>query len=285
MANRPDRPRDSSPDRPLDPPPDRSLGRRQLLRASLGATALAGLAMAGAAPARAAAGADVRRTQELPPVPGMLGDRRANEVWYQLDEVALYHASPELIAAYKAVGQQVGGNIEGGMRGLWQQMSKSPDYPGNYRDFLAPVKEPLQVISDIQLGVFDSLYRPCDPQLVGAFASFGQGVLYDPRRESVHSPVHTMDSLPTVPPPGYHTWFAYMRAMMLLDIDRRRWTAFAPLMAYAWALQSVAKPSTQTPSSPLPRETVVRFAASWLPRGPRRLDADFQSYPYPRGIG
>lgn len=272
------------PDRPLDPSLDRPLGRRQLLRASAGAAALAGLAVTGVAPARATTGAGTGRTSTLPPVPGMLGDRRANEVWYQLDEVALYHPSPELLAAYKAVGLQVGGNIEGGVRGLWQEMSKSPDYPGNYRDFMAPIEEPLRVISDIQLGVFDSLYGPYDPRLVATFACFGEGVLYDPRRESVHSPVHTMDSLPTVPPPGYHTWYAYMRAMMLLNIDRPRWTAFASLMAYAWALQSVAKPTTQTPSSPLPRETVVRFAASWLPRGPRRLDADFQSYPYPQGI-
>ncbi|WP_405988124.1 hypothetical protein [Streptomyces sp. NBC_00986] len=272
------------PDRPLDPSPDRTLGRRQLLRVSVGATALAGLAMTGIAPARATVGAGTERTPALPPVPGMLGDRRANEVWYQLDEVALYKASPELIAAYQAIGLHVGGNIEGGVRTVWQEMSKSPEYPGNYRAFMAPVEEPLRVISDIQLGVFDSLYRPYDPRLVAAFAYFGQGVLYDPRRESVRSPVHTMDSPPGGAPVAYHTWYAYMRAMMLLDIDRPRWTAFAPLNAYAWALQSVAKPSTQTPSPPLPRETVVRFAATWLPRGPRRLDADFQSFPYPRGI-
>lgn len=129
----------------------------------------------------------------------MLGDRRANEVWYQLDEVALYHASPELVAAYKAVGPQVGGDIEGGVRGLRQEMSKSPDYPGNYRNFMTPVEEPL-------------------------------------------------------------------RAMMLLNIDRPRWTALAPLMAYAWALQSVAKPTTQTPSPPLPRETVVRPVGPDAPR-------------------
>src|SRR3954465_12987306 len=144
------------PDRPLDPSLDRPLGRRHLLRASAGAAALAGLAVTGVAPARAPPGLGPGRPSTLPPVPGMLGDRRANEVWYQLDEVALYHPSPELLAAYKAVGLQAGGNIEGGVRGLWEEMSKSPDYPGNYRDFMAPVEESLRVISDIQLGVFDS---------------------------------------------------------------------------------------------------------------------------------
>ncbi|MEU2560477.1 hypothetical protein ABZ626_14250 [Streptomyces longispororuber] len=271
-------------DRPLAPSLDRPLGRRDLLRASVGAAALAGLVTTGVVPARAATGAGTERPPDLPPVPGMLGDRRANEVWYQLDEVALYKASPELLAAYRAIGAHVGGSIESGFRTVWQEMSRSPAYPGNFQAFMAPIEGPLRVVSGVQLQVFDSLYRPYDPRLVAAFAYFGQGVLYDPRRENVRSPVHTMDSPPGGAPVGYHTWHAYMRAMMLLGIDRPRWAAFAPLNAYAWALQSVAKPSTQTPNPPLPRETVVRFAATWLPRGPRRLDADFQSFPYPQGI-
>ncbi|MFD5631198.1 MULTISPECIES: hypothetical protein [unclassified Streptomyces] len=257
------------------------LDRRRVLRASIGAAALAGLGTAAVAPARASTGSGAAG---LPPVPGMQGDRRANEVWYQLDEVALYQASPELLAAYRAIGRHVGGSIESGFRTVWQEMSKSPEYPGNFASFMAPIEAPLRVVSGIQLDVFDSLYRPYDLRLPAAFADFGQGVLYDPRREVVRSPVHTMDSLPGRPPVGYHTWHAYMRAMMLLGIDRHRWAAFAPLNAYAWALQSVAKPTTQTPSPPLPRRTVIEFAASWLPRGVRRLDADFQSFPYPVGI-
>ncbi|MFD9904080.1 hypothetical protein [Streptomyces sp. NPDC059063] len=270
--------------RPLAPSLEGSCGRRQVLRACVGAVAVAGLAAGSVVPARAATSTSAGRVSDLPPVPGMLGDRRANEVWYQLDEVALYRASPELLAAYRAIGVHVGGSIERGFRTVWQEMSKSPEYPGNFQAFMAPIEGPLRVVSGMQLGVFDSLYRAYDPRLVAAFAYFGQGVLYDPRRESVRSPVHTMDSPPGSAPVAYHTWHAYMRAMMLLGIDRPRWVAFAPLNAYAWALQSVAKPSTQTPSPPLPRETVLRFAASWLPRGPGRLDADFQSFPYPRGI-
>ncbi|MEV0505735.1 hypothetical protein AB0I84_50460, partial [Streptomyces spectabilis] len=184
-------------------PPDRPLGRRQLLRASVGAAALAGLVSTGIAPGRAATSTD--RTSDLPPVPGMLGDRRANEVWYQLDEVALYQASPALLAAYKAIGLHVGGSIESGFRTVWQEMSKSPRYPGNFQAFMAPIEGPLRVVSGIQLDVFDNLYRPYDPRLVGAFAYFGQGVLYDPRRENVRSPVHTMDSPPGRAPVGYHT--------------------------------------------------------------------------------
>jgi hypothetical protein len=242
--------------------------------------ALAGLAVTGIRPARAAAADD----GELPPVPGMLGDRRANEVWYRLDEVALYRPSADLVAAYRAIAQHVGGNIESGFRGVWQDMSRTAGYPDNFAAFMEPIKEPLSVVSHIQLTVFDGLYRRCDPRLVSAFADFGQGVLYDPRRESVHSPVHTMDSRPGQPPLGYHTWHAYMRAMMLVGVDRHRWETFAPLNGFAWALQSLARPSMDEPSPPLPRETVLRQAARWLPRGMRQLDAEFQRFPYPQGI-
>jgi hypothetical protein len=262
------------------------LDRRQVLRASASAAVLAGLAAVGAAPARAADHGrhGEHEDPELPDVPGMLGDRRANEVWYQLDEAALYKVSPELLDAYKAIGRHVGGSIEREFRTTWLTMSKSPGYPGNYASFMAPIKGPLTVVSRMQLGVFDQLYRHHDPRLVAAFAFFGQGVLYDPRRESVRSPVHTMNSLPGMPPVGYHTWHAYMRAMMLLGIDRHRWEAFAPLNGFAWALASVAKPNSQTVSPPLPRKVVLELATSWLPRRARRLDADFQSVPYPDGI-
>ena len=45
-------------------------------------------------------GATDRKPRGLPPVPGMLGDRRANELWYQLDEISLYHPSQEVQDAY-----------------------------------------------------------------------------------------------------------------------------------------------------------------------------------------
>jgi hypothetical protein len=135
-------------------------------------------------------------------------------------------------------------------------------------------------LSRLELDAFDAFYQPDSRQFVEAFSFFGQGVLFDPRRADVQDEVHTMGALPF-----YHGWHAYLRAMMFLDINRDRWVTIDPVVAFAWAVQSTAKPSTRVVNPALPRETIARLAASWLPRSPQRLDHDFRSMPEPAGIG
>ena len=77
-----------------------SIDRRTVLKASLagvGATVL----LPGVALADDDGG--------FPPVPGMLGDRRANEMWFTLDERTFYHPAQEVVDAYGAIGALVGG--------------------------------------------------------------------------------------------------------------------------------------------------------------------------------
>ncbi len=251
---------------------DHSLDRRKLLKLSAGA-AVAGLAapvlFSGTASAEGA----------LPPVPGMLGDRRANELWYQLDEKSLYNAAQEVRDAYTAIFAVYGriGFYEA-FYVKWLELSQQPGYPGNYAEYVEPVKEPLKVLSKLQLGVFDTYYRPGSPGLTDAFAAFGQGVLFDPRRAANESEVHTMDG---DPPGGYHVWYAIQRAMMVLDIDRQRWACVGPVLGLAWALQSIAKPDHRHVNPGLPAAQVRALERSWLAKDVRRLDVDFRSQPYP----
>ncbi|MFF3349443.1 hypothetical protein [Streptomyces sp. NPDC002779] len=258
----------------------KNLGRRSVLRTSLGTAAALGLGAGGQL--LAAPGALAVETApghaEFPDVPGMLGDRRANELWYQFDEVTLYNSGPELEQAYADIAAALGDKWERAIFDTWMSMAKSRDYPHNFTEYVTPIRGPLQVLSTAQLGVFDALYRPYGRGLVGAFADFAQGVLYDPRRER---PVHTMNGNP---PPGYHIWFIFMRAMTLLGIDRHRWERIAPINAMAWAIQTIAKPDQWNVKEPLPQATVAREAAKWLPRSLTRLDRDFQSYPLPEGM-
>jgi hypothetical protein len=251
--------------------------RRQVLRVSLGMAAAVAAGTAAAHPA-AAAGSGER----FPDVPGMSGDRRANELWYQFDEATLYNRTQEVDEAFDALGAYLG-NLERGMRTKWLELVAQPGYPHTFTEFVTPIKQPLEVISRTQLDVLDRYYGRRHHQLVRAFRWFGEGVLYDPRG---HAPflVHTMNSTPTIPPPGYHTWYAYLRGMMLLGIDTRRWARLAPAIAYAWALQTVAKPAHDKVNPSLPEPTVRRLAATWLVKDIDRLDQDFQSFPYPEGM-
>ena len=125
------------------------------------------------------------------------------------------------------------------------------------------MEAPLKTLSKLQLDNFDRFYRHDDEGLTSAFAAFGQGILFDPRRAPDESEVHTMNGNP---PNGYHFWHAIQRAQMLLDIDRRRWARINPMLGFAWALQSIAKPDHRhvnpgAAAGPGPRRRALLAAA------------------------
>jgi len=254
------------------------LNRRQILKVPLGLALLGGVGAGGVASA-VPAGATTPRHLELPDVPGLLGDRLANEFWFTFDQTTLFDPSQEMADALYAVFSYFPPGAEVAIYSVWVEMVKSSDYPENFISYMTPIKQPLTVLSRVQLEVFDQFYCRRDPRIIDAFSYFAQGVLYDPRHPL--KPVHTMDGQP---PQGYHVWHAFMRAFMFLGIDRRRWEDFNPINAFAWAVQSVAKPSEYQVNPPLPRGTVRQLKRDWLPRRPRRLDIDFQSFPYPEGF-
>ncbi|GLZ37037.1 hypothetical protein [Actinokineospora sp. NBRC 105648] len=208
----------------------------------------------------------------------MVGDRRANEFWYEFDDVTLFHRIPEVTAAFAAIHDILGDNSVQLMVGNWFTMSAGSGYPADYTEFVRPIADPLRVLSGVQLGVVDKYYRHDDPRLVTAFSEFGQGTLFDPRRADVEAEVHTMDG---DPPTGYHLWHVFLRSMMFLGIDRHRWARLDPLIGFAWALQSIAKPGHRVVNPGLPRSTVAPLARRWLRRSPEQLDVDFQSQWYP----
>jgi hypothetical protein len=211
----------------------------------------------------------------LPDVPGMCGNRLANEFWYTFDRELSLAPCQELRDAYSEIASHVGGNSRYGLRDRWLTMSRKPEYPHNFISFVAPLAGPLKVVSAAQFSVLDRFY-PNERGVVEAFAAFGQGVLYDPRRAEMKAEVHTMDDLM-----GYHTWHAYQRAMMFLGISRSRWECLAPVTGFAWAVQSVARPRQRAVNPPLPSRTLKTLARTWLPRGQRELDEAFQSTPTP----
>ena len=254
-----------------------ALNRRSLLIMTTGVSTAIGLGAA--TTAAAAAPAAPARTEELPDVPGMSGDRRANEFWYQFDQETGFEPSPRLLDAYQAIGAHVGGDIKNGLREQWLSLSKQPEYPRNYISFVAPLAEPLAVVSEAQLSVIDRFYPRFNSQIIAAFAYFGQGVLYDPRRADRGSEVHMMDELV-----AYHTWHAYQRAMMFLGINSHRWEQLAPVTAFTWAVQSVAMPQMREINPPLPRPLLNRLARNWLTRDLRELDAAYQSVPSPENL-
>lgn len=77
-----------------------TMDRRSALRAALGvAGAAAAASLVGAVPAEAHG----RHHPLLPDVPGMVGDRWANEFWYQYDEISYFTPTQEMKDAVAAI--------------------------------------------------------------------------------------------------------------------------------------------------------------------------------------
>jgi hypothetical protein len=257
-----------------------------MLQGTLGAVAAAGLAAAGAAhaePASAAPRWDPEPPAYLPPVPGMIGDRRANELWYQLDQKTYYEPSADITAAYASLNAFFGADgLELGILNNWLAMSVTGrNYLREYVAYLRPVRDALEVVSKVELDNFDTYYYRRSPGLTGAFADFGQGLLYDPRRLSTGDPIHDMDGhVPT----GYAVWHAYATAYIYSGIDSERWREIHPLMGFACALQLKAMPSSTQASPPLPAAFVQQAARQMLRLNQHGLDQYFWTFPYPSTV-
>jgi hypothetical protein len=260
-----------------------NLSRRRLLGGTLGASVILGAGLVGRAPRALANDGPVRGCANpvIPVVPGMSGDPRANELWYQLDQVTFFAATPEFKQAIADVGTALGSpQVEEAIAKLYINIRNAGTYPDAFVSVFAPVRDQMEVISTTQVSVFETYYG-CDPHgLIGAMADFGQGILYDPRR-GAKSIDHMMNGNPPI---GYHTWHAFNRAFAFLGIAAGFWNKFDPLVAFGWAVQSTAKPVTDAHNPPLPKDVVRALAKQYLRMPPRRIDEAFMSVPYPPGI-
>jgi hypothetical protein len=72
---------------------------------------------------------------------------------------------------------------------------------------------------------------------------------------------------------------------MFLGVDVLRWQRLDPVVALAWAVQSIAEPLADAEDNPrLDRRLLGRLRRQWLTRTPVQLDVAYDSIPYPPGI-
>jgi hypothetical protein len=133
--------------------PSSEFDRRGLLRGSLVMAALAGTAaVLGSESAAAAHGPP--RTEPLPEVPGMLGDRLANEFWYRFDQYTAYAPSAELAEAYEVLRSRFD-RFERDIYFAWRDANAAGTYPAAFLDVVTPIRPQLEVMSRAQLVAFD----------------------------------------------------------------------------------------------------------------------------------
>jgi hypothetical protein len=261
--------------------PLNTMNRRGVLKAAVGvAGAAAAVTVAGALPAAAHGGPHRRR---LPSVPGMVGDRWANEFWYEYDERFYYNPTPDLVEAVDVITQPFGDFTQ--TDAAWAAARSSGRYPRSFIELIAPNKDAFELLSEAQREVYDEFYGR-DPQgLLFAFQEFGQGVLFDPRRPAGNK-VHMMNYTPPAFTHAYHRWHPFLAGFQLLNVDKKWWTQINRLAGTAWELQSIGQPvNDANDNKRLSRRTVQGVTRKWARRSSTQIDAAFDSYPYPADMG
>jgi hypothetical protein len=212
----------------------------------------------------------------------MHGDRLANELWYDYEQTFYYNATPEIRAAYAAVGEHAGGDVEG-MFYVYSLTRKAGTYPEKFYSRVEPARDAYAYLSRLQLEILDRYCRN-ERDLAHVFLRLGDGSLYDPRMPEGFK-VHMMNLGPNGEPPmNWLVWHAIIRAMTMLDIDARRWNSIDRWVGLGWAAQSILKPRPEQVNPPMARKAARRLTLEWARRTPEEMDKAFDSFPYPEGV-
>ncbi|NXY98120.1 Tat pathway signal sequence domain protein [Streptomyces sp. BR123] len=259
--------------------PLNSPDRRTVLRTALGAAgAAAAVTLVGAVPAAAHG-----RRPKLPPVEGMVGDRWANEFWYDYDEMSYYNPTEELKAAVGAITAPFGGFTKS--YDAWAATRQGGRYPRSWMELIEPRRAEFELLSRAQRAVYDKWYGRDPKGLVFAFQEFGQGTLFDPRRPAGNK-VHMMNYTPPSATHAYHRWHPYLQSFQLLGIDRQFWAHINRLVGAAWEIQSIAQPVTdRNDNKHISKHVVRQVTAKWLCRSNERMNQAFDVWPYPVDMG
>lgn len=267
------------------------IDRRRLLKMTATATVAAGLGAFRSLPALAAESdplealnspEGIDRDRRLPHVPGMRGDRLANELWYTYEHAFYYEPTQEIQDAYQAVGEAFGSTAEQ-LYQVFMLTRKYGTYPQQFMTRVEPARAAYEVLSRAQLEILDRYCRD-DLKLLQAFYLLGEGTLYDPRMPEGYK-VHMMNTGPDgAPPMNWHTWHAFNRAMTMLGIAPDRWNRIDQLTGLGWAVQTANKPLPDSYNRPLDRRVALSLIREWGRRTPDDMDVAFDSFPYPPGM-
>jgi hypothetical protein len=165
----------------------------------------------------------------------------------------------------------------------WSDHRNMGDFPEAFRKAFEPVKGQIVFLANRQVDIIRKSFQDDTALLQRAFEDFGQGVLYNPNRPS--DSIHKMDDL-SGPPIGYHRWHAFIRAIVLLGVeDAGIWLHIDRCVGLAWAIQSEAQITQNSPNNPgLESTRLEQLRSLWMQLSFDDLDVAFDSYPFPKQI-
>lgn len=196
--------------------------------------------------------------------------------WFEFDNVFKNDPPDDVLTAYQQLG-----NIDR-PRTSWTAHRRNSTYPDGFRADMKRIEQPLLLLARKQVEVIDKHFQGDREAEQRSFEDFGQGVLFDDRREPTQK-LHLMDTTgPANPPIGYHRWHPFIRAAVLLGADATRWLMIDRNVTLAWAIQSLLKPiQDKRDNPPLKVEKMQVLRDRYLQMDDMTLDNAFDSFPYP----
>ena len=207
----------------------------------------------------------------------MKSDRQqAIDFWYEFDNYFQYNVPQEIIDAYNSLFSI------GDLRHLFRVHRRNGTYPQGFKQEVSPVKNTIIFLAQKQLDIINKYFEAKGDSEQKAFEDFGQGVLYDNRRDPPDK-IHKMDGGRNNPPIGYHRWHAFIRALVFVGGEEKRWLEIDRNLGLGWNIQSILKPLDDNPKNPeLPSHRLTQLRTIWLSKSFDELDSEFDNFPYPR---
>ncbi|RMH15358.1 MAG: hypothetical protein D6696_21015 [Acidobacteria bacterium] len=212
-------------------------------------------------------------------------DQKAMDFWYDFDNFFLWEASPQVQALIRRL-------FTGGETTIYLQFAASVadgTFPQRFIAQVEPHRAELDQLFELQAQILDTYFGSSPDDQQRAFELFGQGTLYDVRREKAVPygfwPIHAMDAdyAAKQPPIGYYTWYSFLRAYALLNaVTDGPLLTLATHIALAAAVQQFMKPKkieggvhSNPDNPPIAEDQLERFRRTYLPLDFAQLDQAF----------
>lgn len=211
----------------------------------------------------------------------------AMDFWIEFNNHFLWFSTPEL-------KQTMGPLFANGEMYTYFQLQNALEngqFPKSFANYAEQYRDNLATIFNDQDQILNKYFGDSTMNQQRAFEDFGQGTLYDVRREKKDPfnfwPVHSMDAdyANNQPPVGYYSWYSFLRAYTVLNnITDGKWLTLATHIALGAAVQNNMKPKgieggvKENPNNPpIGSDVLEEFRNKYLPMNFEALDQAFIS--------
>ena len=192
----------------------------------------------------------------------------ATEFWYRFDNDTAMRVTKEIEDLYIGLRMYIPNpNAVSGydydFDWIWRKLfNYYRNFPAVYEQLfyndIRSYADPLIRMAKYQKRLMLEYFKNLD-EIKQGFELFGQGILYDERRRTVHQ----MDGTGPLNYVGYVRWHGFIRSISLLNVDLDFWLDVDRMLVLSYALQSYLKPvPTQKQNPPIDDTRLNSFRES-----------------------